>query len=172
MKNITRWSPDTCQCVIDFESDTDHPNDDPKIKRVEKSCEAHKKVKAEEHLITVLDENRRVGKAYQAILASLAGVTIEELPPLLQQKADEICRKLIGVDLITASTSPEMSAVVQACHAAACVNIGGLHRKEYQWAFDNDRNLVVTLPERLKAKSAKVQSDVAKHFGEDKLKVK
>ena len=42
MPNITTWSPDTCECVIDVEDDWDHPTS---VKSVKK-CKAHEKIAA------------------------------------------------------------------------------------------------------------------------------
>ena len=58
MKKITRWFPDTCSCVIDFEWDTDNPNAPHTGKEVVKACLAHQGFDATAHYNKVLSENQ------------------------------------------------------------------------------------------------------------------
>ena len=72
MKNVTRWYPDTCGCVIDFEWDTDNPNDTPVGKTVVKACEYHPLEDAVSHHSTIIQENQGKNKALKIIADNLA----------------------------------------------------------------------------------------------------
>jgi len=71
MKKITRWSPDTCDCVIDFEWDTDNPDLPHVGKEIVKACDAHKGNDVSNGYAKVLDENQRKNKAFKLITDNL-----------------------------------------------------------------------------------------------------
>jgi len=58
MKRITRWSPDTCGCVLEYEWDDALPNDqEPVLRKVVKRCSEHTE-DGEALYNRVLQENR------------------------------------------------------------------------------------------------------------------
>ena len=67
MKKTTRWSPDTCDCIIDFEWDTEDPNAQHTTKSIVKACSFHKGMAAAEHHSVVLSENQMKNKAVQIV---------------------------------------------------------------------------------------------------------
>ena len=73
MKKITRWSPDTCGCVIDFEWDTNDPNAPHVGKTVVSACECHPSEDAVTHHSKLLEENQGKNKALKIIADNLAG---------------------------------------------------------------------------------------------------
>lgn len=65
MIKTIRWSPDTCECVIDFEYDTENPNVPHTGKEVVKACHAHQDSKDDpfDHHCLILEENQMKNKA-------------------------------------------------------------------------------------------------------------
>ena len=61
----TRWSPDTCGCVIVYEWDDEIPVDQivTTFKRAESVCEAHKNA-PEDKFVVVLEENQRKNNVF------------------------------------------------------------------------------------------------------------
>lgn len=71
MKKITRWSPDTCGCVIDYEWDTDVPAEERVHTTVHTvQCEHHKGVSHKECHAFVLAENQKKNKVVNLIAAA------------------------------------------------------------------------------------------------------
>jgi hypothetical protein len=58
---VTRWSPDTCQCVIEY-------NDDITLSRVVQACAAHQGGTEATVFSTVLEENPRKNNSLKEIL--------------------------------------------------------------------------------------------------------
>jgi hypothetical protein len=82
MIQVTRWKPDTCGCVIDYEWDDSLPLEEREIqvKSVVK-CDEHKSNTKQETFDNVLDENQSKNKTY--------GKIIEEFPELVVEKVTE-----------------------------------------------------------------------------------
>lgn len=78
--NITRWSPDTCECVIDYEWDTD-VSEEQRIhtaKTIVKKCDAHSTsdiLDKHDHFNTILGENRRKNGLHNEVLDQLPHIT-------------------------------------------------------------------------------------------------
>jgi len=68
MKQITRWSPDTCGCVIEYEWDGTLPESDRihTVKRITR-CEHHQRGSDEDVFTRVLDENRRKNRVLEIL---------------------------------------------------------------------------------------------------------
>ena len=70
----TRWSPDTCECVLEYEWDDEEPEDKRGHNFAEtiSACSVHddKKNKAA-HLTAVIGENRRKNEAVAAAVKAL-----------------------------------------------------------------------------------------------------
>ncbi len=63
---VTRWYPDTCDCIIDYQWDDTEPEAarTHTLKAVVKQCAAHSKIPDDkQHFSTVLEENQRKNKA-------------------------------------------------------------------------------------------------------------
>lgn len=60
----TRWKPDTCNCIIIYEWDSDHHENDRyhELHEIEK-CQVHYSLKDEEAFHAVISENRRKNTA-------------------------------------------------------------------------------------------------------------
>lgn len=70
--NITRWSPDTCDCVIDYQWDDSLPNDSIVLTPVNtvNKCSAHAALATTPtaHYALLTEENPRKNNALQTIL--------------------------------------------------------------------------------------------------------
>jgi len=78
MIRITRWSPDTCECVIDYEWDDSVPQNlrTHSISKVIKKCSLHQIVPTEEDNFNVVtDENQRKNKVMGDIVDNLPALT-------------------------------------------------------------------------------------------------
>lgn len=105
MKKVTRWSPDTCGCVIDFEWDTDNPDNAPIGKTIVKSCSAHSVyTKASDAHITVLEENQRKNKTINTITKQLPEFTT----------TDEKGNKIPDMEKISYSFDKDRKLIVSA----------------------------------------------------------
>ena len=71
----TRWYPDTCSCVIEYEWDDTEPQETRQhtLKNIER-CQAHNLVNSGEAYGNVIDENQSKNKAI--------GFLIESVPQL------------------------------------------------------------------------------------------
>jgi hypothetical protein len=58
---VTRWQPDTCECIIEY-------NDDGTLSKVVKACDAHDGDDEETVFQTVKEENPRKNKSIKEIL--------------------------------------------------------------------------------------------------------
>jgi len=62
---VTRWYPDTCDCVIDFQWDDTQTEATRthSVKAIVKRCGAHRQIPDDkQHFSTVLEENQRKNK--------------------------------------------------------------------------------------------------------------
>ena len=77
-KHITRWSPDTCACVLDYEWDDELPQDQRThtILEVIKGCSHHQGTK-EEVYDKVKDENMTKNRVLGEIMGSLPALVEE-----------------------------------------------------------------------------------------------
>jgi hypothetical protein len=69
--NTTTWSPDTCECQIeyDWDSEATEENRTHTLKRFVNKCQAHAALGADDNIWnTVLEENPRKNVAHQLIL--------------------------------------------------------------------------------------------------------
>lgn len=70
--NVTRWSPDTCKCVFEYEWDSDLSADSRvhTLKNVVNACSEHQILKnnSANHYAGVLDENVRKNKVHGQLL--------------------------------------------------------------------------------------------------------
>ena len=80
MLKITRWSPDTCGCILDYEWDDslDENSRTHTIKNIIKPCAAHANLSDKtEHYGKVLEENQRKNNLLGAIVENVVGVSEE-----------------------------------------------------------------------------------------------
>ncbi|GAH87731.1 unnamed protein product [marine sediment metagenome] len=80
MKQITRWSPDTCSCVLDIEWDDTEPESSRThtIKAVVSRCGSHQAGSDEGIFKAVLSENTRKNRVFGLAQQALPGVTLED----------------------------------------------------------------------------------------------
>jgi len=59
MINVTRWHPDTCDCIIDYSWDTDLPADQRVhiLSQTVRKCEVHQDLDGTDHYAAVRKEN-------------------------------------------------------------------------------------------------------------------
>ena len=77
MLHTTRWSPDTCGCVLEYEWDDTQPDSERThtIKNVIKACPAHAKhAEKGEHYSVVLEENNRKNIAIDQVLKTVTSL--------------------------------------------------------------------------------------------------
>lgn len=96
MKKLTRWSPDTCGCVIDYEWD-DTQAEDVRVHtavRTVKRCLAHQAdTDVALHYSKALEENQRKNKALQKLL--------ESCPKSMKRETKIVGSNVPGEDFIT-----------------------------------------------------------------------
>lgn len=80
MQKTTRYSPDTCGCVLLLNWDTDHPEDEPVFGGVEKKCADHASLTStdEEAHAYAWGDNRVKNRTRQAIMDRF-GLTHEDM---------------------------------------------------------------------------------------------
>lgn len=68
----TRWSPDTCKCVLEYDWDSSVPDNERvhTVARVIHACEFHQGKTKEKHFEDVLAENQGKNKMHAKILES------------------------------------------------------------------------------------------------------
>lgn len=98
MKKVTTWRPDTCDCEIEYEWDTDdnQTNRVHTFKQANKKCQFHVSVNGNAHWNQVLDENQTKNKVEALVLENFselieevinsAGDKIKRLKPAVQYK--------------------------------------------------------------------------------------
>lgn len=83
MIKTTRWSPDTCECVIEFDwdSETNGDNRVHTISNVINTCDAHKKHAGDmaSHFGDILLENQTKNKSYAKIIETMPEVCRERI---------------------------------------------------------------------------------------------
>ncbi len=76
---VTRWYPDTCDCIIDYEWDVAQPEATRThtVKAIIKRCAAHRGIRDDsQHFSTVLEENVRKNQVVNRALALKANLNI------------------------------------------------------------------------------------------------
>lgn len=94
MKNITRWSPDTCECVIEYEWDTEE-SEDTRIhspKKIVKACSVHAGNNV--HLLHAKVSVENTGKN-QAFAKLLQAVPAEHKQEIVNPKTQEVSYSFI-----------------------------------------------------------------------------
>ncbi len=78
--NVTRWSPDTCACVVEYAWDSEVLDKDRvhTLFKIVSKCEAHKSLSDEDVWRAVVDENPRKNKTL--------GLIKENHPELVDEK--------------------------------------------------------------------------------------
>lgn len=100
MKQITRWSPDTCECVIDYEWDDsqDENTRTHSFKRTIRACPEHKALAGKPHYDQVLSENTRKNITFDVIQKAHPQVTPDNYLWFFDK--DRVLQvSLVGVDL-------------------------------------------------------------------------
>jgi hypothetical protein len=92
---VTRWSPDTCECVIEY-------NDDGTLSTVVNACPAHQGDNEQTIFENVKEENPRKNKSLKEILDN-APTGMFELDP---ESGTRIFKKGITVDFGWTGTKP------------------------------------------------------------------
>jgi len=78
MKQVTRWSPDTCSCVLDFEWDDEEPEGSHTIKAVVNRCGSHQAGPDKDIFNEVLSENTRKNKVFGLAQQLLPAVEVDD----------------------------------------------------------------------------------------------
>lgn len=84
MIKTTRWQPDTCDCDIEYQWDTDVPQDARihTVSKINRACKAHEKLATkEDHFEKVLDENKRKNIIRKEILDKVPEIGVEVTGP-------------------------------------------------------------------------------------------
>lgn len=82
MIKTTRWSPDTCDCIIEYQWNTDQPEESREhtASAIVRKCEAHQSASdPSEILSTISDENQRKNIAIQRIIDGVPEVAQDAL---------------------------------------------------------------------------------------------
>jgi len=110
MRKVTRWYPDTCDCVIEYEWD-DSESEEVRthtLKRVVAKCHAHKAVDHNSLFDVVLEENRRKNHVF-----AIAQSVREDLTPDKYRFRFDDKRNLI-VNFLGV-TPPEKAEIMRRC---------------------------------------------------------
>ena len=86
---ITRWSSDTCECVIEFSWDDSVPENERtgRVKNYINRCLAHESINSEaDRFRTALEENQRKNKAHSTILEKATTSSLYELDQQTNQR--------------------------------------------------------------------------------------
>lgn len=100
MKRVTRWSPDTCGCVLEYEWDDsqDENTRTHSFKRIIKACPEHAALAGKPHYDQVLLENTRKNIAFDEIQKAHPQVTLDNYLWFFDK--DRVLQvSLMGVDL-------------------------------------------------------------------------
>ena len=167
MLKVTRWSPDTCGCILEYEWD-DTKNESERthtLKNIIKKCPAHH----DEPIVfnTVLDENKRKNTAFHTILSEIAGIPETQLNARIEEEADTFLKTQFNISLVEARLEPMLVDNIRLASSLAERKLG-LSQSEYLWSFDVNRVLQVSLPARVIEKH-KIQNKCDAKFGANKL---
>jgi len=112
MKQVTRWSPDTCGCVFEYEWDTEEEPRVHRFKKLVNRCAVHALSPTNESCFdTVLEENQRKNKAF-----GIAGDVISGLQPENYHWVFDAGRKL-KVDFVGVSLGiAQKNKITQQCN--------------------------------------------------------
>jgi hypothetical protein len=75
-KHTTRWSPDTCGCVIEYVTDDDLPEQDPVLGKIVKLCGDHAGAIGDVFSV-VAEENRRKNGTFAELEKSVKDMKVE-----------------------------------------------------------------------------------------------
>ncbi len=75
-KQVTRWSPDTCQCIIEYAWDSDEPQETRKhtLHQVARKCARHARMSDATVFAQLTEENPRKNRVRELILTSVPAV--------------------------------------------------------------------------------------------------
>lgn len=76
-KQVTRWSPDTCKCIVEYAWDSEHPQETRQhtLHAFVAKCARHAAMPDAEVYARLTDENPRKNKVRALILESVPAVT-------------------------------------------------------------------------------------------------
>ena len=95
---VTRWSPDTCECVIEY-------NEDGTLSKLVKACDAHSGGTETTVYQTVLEENPRKNKSFKEILDNAPPGMYDTDP----ESGTRVFKKGINVDFKWTGQPPNRS---------------------------------------------------------------
>ncbi len=109
MKKVTRWSPDTCGCVVDYEWNDKQPGNirDHTLKTIVQFCPAHQGLSDAEVFLAVFDENKRKNKTLKKA-GELKGAEIE--PDAISWSFDQNRRLDINLPVLNSSQRAALQA--------------------------------------------------------------
>ena len=86
MKHTTRWQPDTCECIVDYEWDDAEEPRVHRITNVIRQCPLHEKLgKIEDIFSGVVDDNRLKNIVVNKV-AELISTKVEDIPFSFDEK--------------------------------------------------------------------------------------
>lgn len=135
MLKITRWSPDTCKCVLEYEWDTDVPEAQRvhSIKNVVSACPAHAAHATDKpkHFNVVVEENQRKNRALQKVAetaSQFAEIVDGQVTPDLNKLSwsfDVDRNVIIDTPGISAKNKSDLKQILDAAHGTDKVKING-----------------------------------------------
>lgn len=122
--NTTRWSPDTCKCVIEYDWDVDLPADQRihTPSNIVKDCPEHSGLTVGNLYTKILDENQRKNKFYGEIikLANVGEDVTQEDGTVVRQMKRGISfnfnfdiNRVLEVSVIGVNLTPPQKAALQ-----------------------------------------------------------
>lgn len=135
MINKTQWKPDTCKCIIIYETDDEQPLLDAKVVEIVQSCPFHNRsVDMKQNYEVVLEENLRKNN-FETVMKTAALEICEEVPQTIQDMAS-VWRRTINA--INNNERLNETVLIEGLTQSK-------YRKDmnYKWSFDDNRKLVV-----------------------------
>lgn len=113
MKQVTRWSPDTCGCVLEYEwddsvSDTDRTHT---VTTVVTRCAEHSEMKLQlsDHFDQVMAENTGKNKAFEVVKSKVASLDIADF----KYSFDKDRKLVVDVDHLAVSAAEKLTLTAE-----------------------------------------------------------
>ncbi|MDO8568377.1 MAG: hypothetical protein Q7R57_06655 [Dehalococcoidales bacterium] len=151
-KQVTRWSPDTCECVIDFEwDDADSPEARQHTHKTSiKTCPAHSQHHGKPEHFTVVTEENQLKNHTLVTAAQLSGVEMDITDAKVRAKVAAMNPKSDDEALV-------FEHVLRIGMQAKANNFVSEFNNNY--SFDSERKLHIKLPKLTGAQKNTLKSD-------------
>ena len=113
MLQVTRWSPDTCGCVLEYEWDDAVPADarTHTATSVVTRCAEHSKMKLQssDHFAQVLEENTGKNMAFEVVKSKVASLDVADF----KYSFDKDRKLVVDVDHLAVSAAEKLTLTAE-----------------------------------------------------------